>query len=331
MARRKSYTEVKRTNFVRPEHVKDKAFRGFQCLNINCTEFIVVEGEELDPDFWIECPSCGYVHQAGEVVNVYDYELIDKRDGSLLETGPFQILHDDYIRESQEYKYCIICGTLKPLHFFDRHKPRSTGRQGECKLCKKVYNGIKNQTRLVEQHREASQKRRLYTHFEDRHRLDIKAIYKRFDGCCFKCGVDLSTDLSAGEAAKEGNLDHTLPVYYLWPLTTNNATLLCKNHNGAKAEKWPRDFYNKTELKKLSALTGIDYKKLSGDPEYNPEALKKLQDGNFVEALFEKFAGYPDELLKLRNRIQAATGFDFLSVATNLSPDWVKRADEMKH
>ena len=332
MARRAAYTKVERKNFSNPDHVKgmgDKTFRGFQCLEKACTEFIFVQAESIDPDFYIECPTCGFAHQAGETTSLYDYELIDTRDNSEIESGLFEILHDDYVTESKEFKYCIVCGALKPFELFDTHRSRRTGRQGECRACKQVYNSIKNQTRLVEQHREASQKRRLYTHFEDRDKMDIVAIYERFGNQCFKCGLDLASDLTAGVARKEGNLDHTLPVFYLWPLTTNNATLLCREHNGEKAEKWPSVYYSDAELKKLSALTGIEYSELSGEPIFNPNALERLKDPRFVEALFEKFARHPDELLRLRNRILKRTGFDFLDISAKISPDWKLQADAL--
>lgn len=333
MARRAAYTNFNRTNFSNPAHVEgmgDKTFRGFQCLNKDCTNFLFIQTEKIEPDFEYKCDSCGFVHKAGQSTVLYDYELIDKRDGSKVEKGVFEILHDDYVGESKEYKYCVVCGSLKPFELFGRHASRRTGRQGECRICKQLYNGIKNRTRLIEQHREAAQKRRLYTHFEDHRKMDVAAIYDRFGNCCFKCGLDLSADLTAGVAQKEGNLDHTLPVYYLWPLTTDNATLLCREHNGAKAEKWPGNFYSDTEMRKLSALTGIEHRVMSGDPLFNPEALDKLKDAGFIETLFEKFARYPNELLRLRNRILTQTGFDFLSSSAKLSPDWKKKADEMK-
>lgn len=332
MARRSAYTKVKRTNFHNPAHVEgmgDKTFRGFQCLNKDCTNFLFIQAETIDPDFEYTCDSCGFVHKAGESTVLYDYELVDERDGSQVESGVFEILHDDYVGESKEYKYCVLCGALKPFELFGLHATRRTGRQGECRICKQIYNGIKNQTRLIEQHREAAQKRRLYTHFEDHGKMDVAAIYTRFGNSCFKCGRDLSGDLTAGVAQKEGNLDHTLPVYYLWPLTTDNATLLCREHNGAKAEKWPGNFYSDAEMRKLSALTGIEHRLMSGDPEFNPEALDKLKEATFIEALFEKFARYPNELLRLRNRILTQTGFDFLNSSAKLSPDWKKKADEL--
>lgn len=333
MARRSAYTRVIRENFSNPDHIKgmgDKTFRGFQCLSKDCTNFLFIQVETIDPDFEYTCDACGFIHKAGETTTLYDYTLVDTRDESTVESGPFEVLHDDYLDESKEYKYCIVCGSLKPFELFDVHSGRRTGRQGECRVCKQVYNGIKNQTRLVEQHREASQKRRLYTHFEDHRKLDISAIYARFGNCCFKCGVDLSGDLTAGIAKKEGNLDHTLPVFYLWPLTTDNATLLCREHNGAKAEKWPGEFYTDAELRKLSALTGIEHRLLAGEPQFNPDALDALKIPSFIEALFEKFARYPQELLRLRNRIVEKTKFDFLDVTSKISPDWKKQADELR-
>jgi hypothetical protein len=333
MARRKAYTKIKRISFVRPGHVAgmgDQLFRGFQCLNPQCTNFLFAPDDDVGPDFSIECEACGFIHKAAEATKVYDYELLDERDGKIVESGPFEVLHDDYVSEAQRFKYCIVCGALKPIVLFDMHSARRSGRQGECNLCKQVYNSIKNQTRLVEQHREASQKRRLYTQFEEPGKLSIETIYKRFGHKCFKCGVDLSEDMNAEITKKLGNLDHTLPVFYLWPLTTDNATLLCRKHNGEKAEKWPGAFYTEAELRKLAALTGIEYRVLVGSSEFNPAALEGLKDGEFVERLFEKFARYPDELLRLRNRILAATGFDFLKSSAKLSPSWTARAEELR-
>lgn len=307
----------------------DKAFRGFQCLNKTCTNFIFELDSAFTDDFEAVCSTCGFAHRAGDTTTLYDYDLVDDRTEAITESGPFEILHDDYIAEAERFKYCIVCGALKPLSLFDRHSARRTERQGECNLCKQVYNSIKNQTRLVEQHREASQKRRLYTQFEDPSKMNIKEIYERFQCKCFKCGLDLSSDMEAEVATRLGNLDHTLPVYYLWPLTTDNATLLCRDHNGEKAEKWPAVFYDDGELRRLSALTGIDYRLMAGPPAYNPAAIQRLGEPAFIETLFEKFAAYPNELLRLRNRILAATTFDFLDSPANISKTWKAQADEL--
>jgi hypothetical protein len=83
MARRAPYTEVEKKNFKRAAHVEGKGdvlYRGFECLNPTCTQFIVVEDEEISDDFRIVCPKCEFEHKAGETTIIYDYDLRDKRD-----------------------------------------------------------------------------------------------------------------------------------------------------------------------------------------------------------------------------------------------------------
>ena len=213
--RRKPYTKVDKTNQIRAEHVRgmgDVVFTGFQCLNSECKEFIFIRKNEIGSDFEIVCPSCEIVMLSGDETQFYEYELKDRRDNSIIEEGTFTILHDDYIEEAQEYKYCIICNTIKPLELFDRHSARKSGRQGECRLCKAVYNAIKNKTRLTDQHREAAQKRRMYLNLSGSQKIKSEDIYKRFGDRCFKCGKDLR-----GVDAKERPLDHTLPAVFCGP------------------------------------------------------------------------------------------------------------------
>ena len=278
----------------------DVVFKGFKCLNPNCQNFLFVREEDISEFFEITCDACGFLHKYGDETKLYDYDLKNLADNSVMETGEFAILHDDYIAEAGRYKYCIICCTLKPVEFFDRHSRRQSGRQGECRLCKQVYNSIKNQTRTTDQHREAAQKRRLYVELTGTGKIDSKAIYERYGHKCFMCGKDLSADLQSDATVRGGNLDH-LPAMYLWPLTTANATFLCKEHNAEKAEKWPSEFYNGLKLRELVVKTGIDYETLAGKPHYNPDALTRLRVSEFVETLLHKYAPYLDEIIRLRN------------------------------
>ncbi|WP_017295243.1 hypothetical protein [Geminocystis herdmanii] len=135
MVRRKPYTKVKKSNQIREDHVKgmgDVLFKGFQCLNSKCREFIFVKKTEIGIDFEIQCPKCGYDHLSGKESKFYDYELLlldqNKKPIKTIETGEFTILHDDYINESQDYKYCIVCNTIKPVDLFGGHAPRNSGR-----------------------------------------------------------------------------------------------------------------------------------------------------------------------------------------------------------
>jgi hypothetical protein len=325
MARRKPYTKLVKTNQIRADHVKgmgDVVFKGFQCLNSECQEFIFVRKDEIGDDFEIACPACETVIRSGDETQFYEYELVNLEDGSVIERGTFTILHDDYIEEAQEYKYCIICNTMKPVHLFDHHRARKSGRQGECRLCKAIYNSIKNQTRLTDQHREAAQKRRMYLDLSGSRKINSQEVYKRFGYRCFKCNKDLR-----GVSAKERPLDHTLPAVFLWPLTTENATLLCREHNGEKSGKWPSEYYSDEELKKLSILTGIPYTTLAGSPHYNPEAIARLRDSEHVDRLLSKYASYMPEIIRLRNRILEHEGVDFFEYSTTISPAWVRKAD----
>lgn len=328
MARRSPYTKVHKENQVREPWVKgmgDVLFKGFQCLNSKCQEFLFVREDEIESDFEIECPSCGYKLKSGEETKFYDYKLMNTKEDKVIEEGEFTILHDDYLDEARKYKYCIVCNTIKPIELFDVHRPRKSGRQGECRLCKAVYNSIKNQTRITDQHREAAQKRKMYLDLSGGQKINSKIIHERFQDKCFKCGKDLTNVTSS----KERPLDHTLPIYYLWPLTTDNATLLCMDHNAEKSGKWPSEYYPPSELKKLSVTTGIDYNILSGKPCYNPEALKKLKNPETVDGLLTKYARYIDEIIKLRNRIKHDTGLDFFNYSKIISPTYVKKADEI--
>lgn len=331
MARRAGYTKVEKAGLQRPAHVEgmgDTVFRGFQCLNPECQNFIFVKEDTIADDFTIKCEVCNFHHEAGEISVVYKYDLIDTDKNKVIESGDFEILHDDYVEESASFKYCIICATLKPLSMFSKHSTRRSGHQGECRLCKTLYNSIKNQTRIADQHREASQKRRLMTELTNSPRINIGIIYDRFEHKCFKCDKDLSGDREKG-AASLGNLDHTLPALYLWPLTSNNATLLCKEHNGEKAEKWPGTYYTDSELRRLAPLVGIDYKELKGPAYFNPDAVDRLRDAEFVEKLFVRHARYVDDLIRLRNRILKAVKFDFFTAWPKISPDLVERANKL--
>jgi len=326
MTRRKPYTKVVKKNRIRADYAKgmgDITFKGFQCLSSECQEFILVRKDKIGDDFEIVCPTCGYAMRSGDETRFFEYEMTDLRDNSIIEDGAFTILHDDYIEESHEYKYCVLCSTIKPLSLFDRHSSRRSGRQSECRLCKAVYNSIKNQTRLTDQHREAAQKRRMYLDLSGGSRIDSQKIHKRFGHKCFKCKRDLR-----GVEAKGRPLDHTLPVSFLWPLTTENATLLCREHNGEKSGKWPSGYYSDKELKKLAVLTGIPYDTLAGSPHFNPDAIEQLKNPDHVDQLFNKYAAYMPEVIKLRNKILEHEGFDFFDHSETISPAWVREANQ---
>lgn len=329
MARRKPYSKVKKSNRIRTDRAKGKGdvlYRGFECLNPPCDCFIEVLDSECGPDFEIECPKCSYVHSPQGKVKLYDYEVLvtEKNIEMTMESGFFSISHRDYIDEAQRLKFCIVCNKLKPVEDFDRHTSRRSGRQGECRLCKKVYNSIKNATRLQDQHREAANRRRMMLDIAHGGKIDVEKINERFGKRCFNCGLDLSAD-----SGNKSHLDHTLPIYYLWPLTTDNATLLCSECNGAKTNRWPSDFYSVPQLQRLSVLTGIEFKVLSGPPQFNPESIDELRKSEVVRELLEKYAKYENEVFRLRNRIELDLNIDIFT-DTGLNPLTIQRADALK-
>ncbi|MFD3158863.1 hypothetical protein ACFIJ5_18805 (plasmid) [Haloimpatiens sp. FM7330] len=332
MVRRKPYSKVKKFNQIRAQHVKgmgDVVFLGFQCLNPECQNYIFVRKDEIDNDFDIKCPVCGYHLYTGGETNFYDYELEVKTNGEnqIVDTGQFSIFHDEYLDYATEYKYCIVCNTLRPIEDFDKHSSRKSGRQGECRQCKKIYNSIKNGTRITDQHRESAQKRRLLLDIANQ-KVDSKRVYENYNYKCFNCGKDLYNVSSA----KERPLDHTLPIYYLWPLTTETATLLCQKCNGEKTGSWPSKFYTPDKLKLLSLKTGIPYDVLAGAPQYNPYAINKLSNSYFVDELLVKYNKYMEKaIIPLRNRLLHDINFDFFKSSKLISCDWIEIANKEYH
>ena len=72
-------------------------------------------------------------------------------------------------------------------------------------------------------------------------------------------GNDSIEDVSSVmlKLAKEFQLDHTMPLAYLWPID-EFATCLCAGCNNSKHDHFPVDFYSTEELTRLVQITGID-------------------------------------------------------------------------
>lgn len=320
MSRRKGYTEVKKVGQGRPGHVKgmgDVLFKHFQCLSPSCENFISVKVKDLDEDFLIVCPKCGFKHKSGGETKFFDYQLYHKSEMKVVEAGEFVVLHDDYVAEARLHKYCILCYTMKPVELFSRHSARKSGYQGECQACKTIYNGIKNQTRITDQHREAAQRRRLYMQLAaDEHRIDSRAVFDKFGGRCFNCAMKL-TFTTKGK--RDFDIDHTLPASMLWPMRTDNATLLCCACNNEKHGRWPSAFYEtKAKLKRLAVLTGYPYELLSGKPKLNQDAVNSIVAD--VDTFLETWIPYPADIKKVRRLLRDYTGNDIFDRATNVPP-----------
>ena len=195
------------------------------------------------------------------------------------------------------------------------------GFQLECKACKKFHvNAPLNPRRNTTQRREDSLRRRAieklvrtlleidwifykFRRQEDSEESDIHIleesdtytpeefdtyIWNRFDRKCFACGKSLP---NVGDM----ELDHTLPLAYLWPLD-ETATCLCGTCNASKSAKFPFEFENYREtgkLERLAELTGINKTLLlQEEKEINKAVVEKLK--NRIEWFFDDFLSEPD-------------------------------------
>jgi hypothetical protein len=233
------------------------------------------------------------------------------------------------VNKGNDWKYCRVCEQLQPLDSFDRHVPSSasfrSGRQLECRSCKRLINAKLNPLRTGDQHRESSERRRLYGLLAGETRLNAADVHRRFGGECFNCGRPLTQ--------REGAMDHTLPARNLWPQTMG-ATLLCHECNAFKAEKWPSEFYrrgadiDREKLQRLSYLTGIPYETLAGPPYLNPEAVQRILAN--VDEFLIRWIRYPDEIRRLRGTIRQMVGSDIFQYASAAAiPDFLREAEDL--
>lgn len=171
------------------------------------------------------------------------------------------------------------------------------GHQLECKACKKFFvNAPLNPQRNPQQFKEDSLRRRaievlinelletnlIHFEFEKKTKREFSQyIWEKFDKRCFKCGRNSKQiDLS------EMNLDHTMPLAYLYRLD-ETATCLCNSHNSQKSDSFPVDYYSEDELKRLSKITGLSLEKLH----------QRTVNQQVLELLIKDVIWYFDEFL----------------------------------
>lgn len=195
------------------------------------------------------------------------------------------------------------------------------GFQLECKACKKFHvNAPLNPLRNATQRREDGLRRRaieklmenlletesIFHKFRRRYLEEFDAyIWNKFDRKCFACGKSLPK-------LEDMDLDHTLPLAYLWPLD-KTATCLCSPCNASKSAKFPFEFekYRETgKLERLAELTGIDKQQLLLEKkEVNLAAVEELK--NRIEWFFDDFLSDPN-YQKIREGKKAS---DLIAVA----------------
>lgn len=273
-----------------------EVWRVFECYHPGCDALLKISETQMQQlmeggqPITLECPKCDTINDSA------------------------------VIGRAQRWKYCRVCEWLQPLDNFHKHRVTSaafrSGRQFECSVCKNtVINPHLNPLRTADQHREAAQRRRLNGLVSgDTGRIDSRSIFERFEGRCFNCDRSL-------EFGSQGDLpyvlDHTLPARYLWPLTTESATLLCTQCNNAKHDQWPSTFYtDDRKLRRLSVLTGLPHRLLSGLPRLNPSAVARLRAN--VDEFLSQWIRYPDEIQRIRGMILDMTGIDIYDEARHV-------------
>lgn len=183
------------------------------------------------------------------------------------------------------------------------------GHQLECKACKKFFvNAPLNPQRNPQQFKEDGLRRRALEilvntllernliHFEFKYRTKkefSEYIWRKFNCRCFKCGRRLPLD--------EMHLDHTMPLAYLYRLD-ESATCLCGTHNSQKRDRFPVDFYDEDELRRLSKITGLSIEQLTYKG-VNHEVLRLLVDN--VVWFYDEFLMQP-EYQKVRDGIRTS-------------------------
>jgi len=187
------------------------------------------------------------------------------------------------------------------------------GYQLECRSCKKfTVNAPLNPLRSATQHREDSLRRRAFEQlvmhllerdwifFTYREKMGEEFdthIWEKFGRCCFNCGKSLAT-------SHDMDLDHTLPLNYLWPLD-ETATCLCSTCNSQKHDRFPFEFYqDKKKLELLAELTGLSKDLVVGPQKpINTEAVTRLK--REIVWFFDEFLAHSD-YQKVRDGKKAA-------------------------
>jgi len=272
MARRRA---VNRTGISRIEGIAvHDAFVGFICLKCYTLNHVRVGEKLLDPEstfFGAEwpCKSCGYVHRRRANLPFPNWPR-EFRQHKSLQAERFWLGFFRIATEHPEsyWKQCNACGRILPFQAFSKHSGWGPlQRQMECRGCKGAINAVLNVLRTPEQLHEGSARRRvaeLLLKGQDQ-RIDLKDLFRRFGGKCFKTGRPLNL-----QERRSWAIDHILPSQFLYPLSVENAALLSREANNAKAGRWPKQFYSNNELIELSRITGADLNLLaSTDPIIN--------------------------------------------------------------
>jgi 5-methylcytosine-specific restriction endonuclease McrA len=260
VARRKTKN---RTGLARIEGVLfHNAWVGFICLKCRELTTIDIGTKLLNPQTAFKsagwpCEKCGFVHSKDTDLPFKSWppEFTDHKSvrAERFWLGFFRIATE---HPESYWKQCNACGRVLPFAAFSKHSGwGELERQMECRSCKGAINAVLNIKRTKQQLHEASAKRRVADLLLEGENspLDLEDLFRRFESKCFKCPKVLNF-----EDRRTWAVDHILPSKFLYPLTRENAALLCADCNNGKHDRWPRLYYSNNELIELSRITGAD-------------------------------------------------------------------------
>jgi len=260
MTRRKTVnqTGIKRLANI-PYH---DAWVVYKCVNCQYMNYVQIGKELLTPDYAIEncvwtCEHCNFVHakESDLPFSNWEAEFLNSDSTTVLRfwEGFFRIATEN---PASYWKQCNVCGRILPFSAFSKHSGWGPlERQMECRSCKGAVNAVLNPKRTKQQLHESAVRRRVADLFVESQNvpIDFEDLFKRFNSKCFKTGKVLKIEDRSTWA-----LDHILPSKYLYPLTVENAALLCSEANNNKRDIWPSKFYTNNELIELAKITGAN-------------------------------------------------------------------------
>ncbi len=305
---------VNRTGLERIEGVQPHAaWVGFVCLGCSAANFVPIGARLLDPEAafdtanW-QCTKCGYSHCKDTNLPFSNWPTAFTDHKSLRAERFWR----GFFRIATEYpesywKQCNTCGRILPFQAFSKHAGWGPlQRQMECRSCKGAINAMLNPRRTKQQLHEASARRRIAELLLQGENQTIAPdeLFARFGGRCFKTKRALDI-----RDRKSWAIDHVLPSRYLYPLSVENAALLCAEANNAKRDGWPSQFYTNNELIELSRLTGADLTLLaSREPIVNADI-----DVNGCVSRFLKVRERSDLPKRLAELKRLLSGYHLLS------------------
>lgn len=278
MTRRKSVNQTGISHI--PDVPSNDIWISYTCMECgrvnheNIGVHLLPPGKAYEQCEW-KCPHCGFMHSKNsdlpERLTNWNNSL---RNHENIACQRFWKAFFNQATADQEsyWKQCTTCGRVLPASAFAKHAGWSEiEKQQECKACKAAINSLLNDRRTKEQLQESSARRRIgdLMHPDRNYKpyCDIKDLFRRFGGKCFKTGKPLDI-----KDRKSWHIDHILPSSYFYPLTKENAALLSAGANGSKRAQWPSEVYTNAQLVELARITGADLGLLSRqEPVYNTD------------------------------------------------------------